>query len=520
MNKGTIKSIITALLLTVISTAARGQVLYGNPVVRLDCPEPSVLDDRENSGYFYLYTSQTVLEPATKRAVNLPIFRSTDLVNWEFVGDGFPNGHPDWVKGANLWSPDINYIDGRYVLYYSLGKWGGAFCSSCRVAVADSPEGPFEDYDKLIDFRTTGTLNATDPCYFKDHNGSFLLWGGFGGGIFGIELTEDGLFVKPGAKKKLLASVNAEAPLLYEKDGWYYLFASAGACRRGERSTYHILVGRAKHPMGPFTGPDGQPMLKLNYKNTILASSRDRVFVGPGHNSEIITDDEGNDWVLYQSFYAADGYATRQLCLDRIKWNYNGWPYFEAGEPSGSGKRPVFGAIVPKPKPKVKPEAKPEVPVEPETKPQKAADTATGLTGDTGVKTITTTNETVKKTETTDKKSKNARSEETFKVVEPVKVTEPEVVTNPDDEFIQLPGGYSQPRAPYQEELEMFHRLTKNSGLVLTPELVSTQVVAGLNYKFVCKCEDATHRSVGKCQIVVYKPLSGDPEITEMSLLK
>ena len=94
--------------------------------------------------------------------------------------------------------------------------------------------------------------------------------------------------------------------------------------------------------MGPFIGPDGQSMLKLNYRNTLMASSRDRVFIGPGHNSEIITDDEGNDWMLYHSYNAADGYTKRQLNLDQIKWSYNGWPYFEEGVPSTGRPGPRF----------------------------------------------------------------------------------------------------------------------------------------------------------------------------------
>ena len=501
-----------ALALAASSTAAKAQTLYSNPVIGLNCPDPSIIDDRGRSGYFYLYTTQTSFESALRkdsspvvpgaRIINLPIYRSTDLVNWEFVGDGFPNGHPDWVKNANLWAPDINYIDGKYVLYYALGKWGGIFSSACGVAVSDSPEGPFEDYDRLVDFRTMGTLNSIDPNYFSDETGSYLLWGSLGGGIYGIELTDDGLFVKPGAKKKLLTALNTEGAFLYERDGWYYLFASAGSCCRGQGSTYHIIVGRAKHPLGPYTGPDGQSMLKLNYRNTILSSSRDKVFIGPGHNSEIITDDEGNDWIFYHSYNAADGYASRQLHLDRIKWNYNGWPYFEMGEPSGNGTRPVFSGAP------VKPIAKAYVPAPGEkTKattdttvkimPKKAADTATGLTGDTGDKKITTAKDPVKVTETI-----------------------PEFRTPPDDEYIQLPGGWSQQRDVSPEELEMFRKLTKNSGLILAPVSVATQVVAGLNYDFVCKIEDASRRSNGECRIRIFKPLAGEPEITDMSLIK
>lgn len=43
---------------------------------------------------------------------------------------------------GNIWAPDIQLIDGRYVLYYSKSKWGGEWECGIGVAVADSPEGP------------------------------------------------------------------------------------------------------------------------------------------------------------------------------------------------------------------------------------------------------------------------------------------------------------------------------------------------------------------------------------------
>lgn len=441
---------------------AKSQPLYGNPVIGLNCPDPSILDDRERSGYFYAYTTQNSFESAMKKdsspviagaeVVNLPIYRSKDLVNWEFVCDGFPGGAPDWVKGAKLWAPDINYIGGRYVLYYALGKWGGLFSSACGAAVADSPEGPFEDYDKLVDFKSAGTLNSIDPCFFSDHNGNFLLWGNRGGGIYGIELTDDGLFIKPGARKKRLSASNTGAALLHEREGWYYLFASAGSCCRGDRSSYRIIVGRSRHPLGPYTGPDGRSMLKLNYRNTIMQSGSDRIFIGPGHNSGIITDNEGSDWMLYHCYNVSDSYTSRQLNLDRVRWDKNGWPYFESGEPSGSSPRPLFNAA--------------------------------GL---------------------------------------PANSTGKEIVQTASDAgkaLPQLPGGYSQGRRLTDEELEMFNRLTGNPGMILTPLTISTQVVAGMNYLFHCICEDAGHRVSGECRIVIFKPLDGEPEITEMTLLR
>ena len=46
---------------------------------------------------------------------------------WRNLGSkGWVFGHlPDWgTKGAGLWAPDVQYINGQYVMYYSLSTWG------------------------------------------------------------------------------------------------------------------------------------------------------------------------------------------------------------------------------------------------------------------------------------------------------------------------------------------------------------------------------------------------------------
>ena len=60
-------SAVLILLLALLPAGAKAQVLYGNPVIGLNCPDPSVLDDRERSGYFYAYTTQTSFESAMKK---------------------------------------------------------------------------------------------------------------------------------------------------------------------------------------------------------------------------------------------------------------------------------------------------------------------------------------------------------------------------------------------------------------------------------------------------------------------
>lgn len=114
--------------ITFSDEAPRG--LYSNPVVTRSLPDPTAL--RAEDGYYYLY--------ATKDTYNMPIMRSGNLVDWTFVGIVFTNAtRPDFEPGGGLWAPDINYINGKYVIYYSMSVWGGESTCGISVAVADQP---------------------------------------------------------------------------------------------------------------------------------------------------------------------------------------------------------------------------------------------------------------------------------------------------------------------------------------------------------------------------------------------
>ena len=86
----------------------------------------------------------------------------------------------------------------------------------------------------------------------------------------------------------------------------------------------------------------------------------------------------------------------------------------------------------------------------------------------------------------------------------------------------QLAGGYTQMRKPSDEEVAMLKKATDDDGmLIYTPLYVSTQVVAGTNYRFWCICDDLSAelkdfklptRSYMYCWVTVFKPLPGQGE--------
>jgi arabinan endo-1,5-alpha-L-arabinosidase len=64
-----------------------------------------------------------------------------------------------------------------------------------------------------------------------------LFWGSFRG-IYAIELSTDGLSIKPDVSKIQIAGTAYEGTYIYKKNDFYYLLASIGTCCEGINSTY------------------------------------------------------------------------------------------------------------------------------------------------------------------------------------------------------------------------------------------------------------------------------------------
>ena len=302
--------------------------LYSNPVVAQSLPDPTLI--KAEDGFFYLY--------ATEDIRNTPIMRSADLVNWEQVGTAFTEDtRPTFEPGGGLWAPDIRYIDGQYVLYYSMSVWGGEWTCGIGAATASNPAGPFTDHGPLFRSEDIDVQNSIDPCFIEDNGRNYMMWGSFRG-IYLIELSDDGLSVKPGAEKQQVAGTYFEGVNIHKRGEYYYMFASIGSCCAGLNSTYQLVVGRATNLAGPYYNRSGFDM--MNNGRTLVIDKND-TFVGNGHGSQLVQDDEGKDWLLYHGVRTSDP-SGRVLLLDQIQWDDEGWPYIEGGSPSTAALAPTF----------------------------------------------------------------------------------------------------------------------------------------------------------------------------------
>ena len=308
------KTILTAILFVpqFFQFSLAQTVTNRQPVIDMSAPDPTVI--RAEDGTFYLY--------ATEDMRNVPIFHSANLVDWKLVGTAFTdNSRPKWLPKGGIWAPDIQRVGGKYHLYYAKSVWGGEWDAGIGVAVSNNPAGPFVDRGCMFTSKQIGIQNCIDPFYIEDGGKKYLFFGSFHG-IYGVELTADGLHVKQGAKPREVAGTFMEATYIRRRGGYYYLFGSAGTCCEGARSTYRITIGRSKSLFGPYVDKTGQRLLDNHYN--ILLDKDDSV-LGPGHNAGLITDDAGNDYMFYHGFKASDPDAGRVVWLSRIVWA-DGWP--------------------------------------------------------------------------------------------------------------------------------------------------------------------------------------------------
>jgi arabinan endo-1,5-alpha-L-arabinosidase len=307
---------------------------YSNPVFEPILADPTAI--RTSDGTFYAYGTEDNWHDGEGPRV-VPTVRSSNLVEWEYVGEAFAE-RPSW-KDGNVWAPDINYVDGRYVLYYSLSTWGDPN-PGIGVATADSPEGPFTDRGELIRSEEIGVPNSIDPFYFEDDGTPYLFWGSFHG-IYGVELSEDRLSIA--GEKFQIAGDRFEGAYIEKRDGTYYFFGSSGSCCDGSFSTYQVEVGRSESLGGPYVNSVGDDLMSRPGE-IVVREGED--FAGPGHNS-MVTDDAGQRWLVYHA-YERDSYFVmntprRPLCIDPLTWE-DGFPRVPTGTPSAHREDgPVIG---------------------------------------------------------------------------------------------------------------------------------------------------------------------------------
>ena len=296
-------------------------------------PDPFVLKVR---GRYYAYATDGEEKP-TRGTPVFPILTSTNLVSWHEIGKAMPAfGDPYYL----YWAPEVTVYNDQFFLYYAVHD-AEEFVASIRVAVADSPEGPF--IDSGHELTRSQTPWAIDPHVFHDQDGQWYLYmtieyldssTGFVGSGNAVDrlldpFTLEGnltrvtppsqawqLYESQRAAKGGLDWYTVEGPTVLRHRRKYYEMFSGGCYYR---DNYAISYATSDVPMGSerlldtswqdWQGKTGHPFLVQGNEHVL----------SPGHNSLVLGPNNADQYIVYHALQS--NMRDRYAYLDRLFWH-------------------------------------------------------------------------------------------------------------------------------------------------------------------------------------------------------
>jgi beta-xylosidase len=308
---------------------------HANPIYSGYFADPFVW--KSGGSYYAIGTGEEEANGCTEEADHvLPLLRSSDFYHWEFIGKAL--ARPDATLGRNFWAPAVAPSEGKFYLYYSVGH--GDKQHQLRVALADSPEGPYRDVGQPL-INPDECPFAIDPHPFQDDDGRWYMF--FARDFLDASgATRAGTALVAAAMKSMteldrepfeVLRAHAdwqrfesdrmmygrkwdwhtlEGPCVCKHDGRYYCFYSGG---RWEDETYGVDYGIAEAITGPYSdsGNESGPRVL----QTLAGRLR-----GPGHNTIIAGPDEDTEYMVYHAWDTQ--MKKRQMYVSELLWTPEG----------------------------------------------------------------------------------------------------------------------------------------------------------------------------------------------------
>lgn len=297
-----------------------------NPILSGFYPDPSIC---AANGKFYLITSTFTYFPG------IPIFESTDLVNWKQLGHVISRESQADFSGLNvsegMFAPTIRFHNDTFYVICTNISAGGNF-----IVTAKNPAGPWSDPIWIPN------INGIDPDLFFDDNGKvYITHNGpppnnvsvhdghraiymFEYDIENQKIIGESKLIVNGGTNMATKPVWIEAPHIIKKDGYYYLICAEG----GTGFNHSEVVFRSKTIFGPYVSYENNPILTQRH----LDSNRKNEITTTGH-ADFVQLPNGDWWSVFLGCrpYGNDLYNIgRETFLMPVSWK-NGWPTIVGG---------------------------------------------------------------------------------------------------------------------------------------------------------------------------------------------
>jgi alpha-N-arabinofuranosidase len=312
---------------------------FTNPILSGFYPDPSICKAGND---YYIVNSSFAYFPG------LPIFHSTDLLNWQQIGSALTSPEQLNLDGAGvsrgLFAPTIRFHDGLFYILCTLIDKGGNF-----IITAKDPKGPWSKpvwlpevrgIDPSIDFigdKAYVVYNSDPPENKSLYNGHRT-----------IRMYEfDYKNLKVIGSEKLLVNggtdiskkpIWIEGPHLYKIGEYYYLMCAEG----GTGYNHSEVIFRTKSLDEPFVSYDKNPILTQRHLDT----ARKNPVTTTGH-ADLVQAKDGKWWAIFLGCrpYEGDFYNTgRETFMAPVEWK-EGWPIINPDFETVQYKYPIKAKI-------------------------------------------------------------------------------------------------------------------------------------------------------------------------------
>lgn len=315
------------LLCLAVLSCNKTEESFTNPILAGFYPDPSICRVGED---YYLVVSSFAYFPG------IPVFHSTDLVNWKQIGAVLDR--PEQMDATGLgvsrgiFAPSIRYHDGQFYVTCTLVDKGGNF-----VATATNPAGPWSNPVWIPE------INGIDPSPYFDHDGkAYIIYNSIPpddkplyDGHRTIRMYEfDIKTMKVVGEERLIVNggvdlskkpIWIEAPHIFKKDGYYYLICAEG----GTADQHSEVVFRSNDVWGPYDPYEKNPILTQRHLDT----GRKFPVTTAGH-ADFVETESGDWWAVFLGCRPYELVTTwgeeyfntgRETFLAPVRW-VDGWP--------------------------------------------------------------------------------------------------------------------------------------------------------------------------------------------------
>lgn len=299
---------------------------YINPVNAGFYPDPSIVGVGDD---YYMVHSSFSYYPG------IPLFHSTDLVNWQQIGHVLdrPSQLPVDSLGLSrgIFAPTIEYNDGTFYVLSTLVDAGGNFMVTTEDPAGDWSELKWLDnvggIDPSIYFDEDGTeyvLNNDAPEGEPLYEGHRAVW------IREYDVENNKSIGEPtviinGGVDITQKPIWIEGPHIMKVNGEYILHAAEG----GTGPNHSQVVLKGDHPLGPFTPYENNPILTQRH----VSPDREFAVEYVGH-ADMVETENGEWWAVFLGVRPYDGIhfnTGRETFLLPVTWK-DGWPIILEGD--------------------------------------------------------------------------------------------------------------------------------------------------------------------------------------------